>query len=393
MTDRPVLPEAAAITVEQLEENPAAAWAALREVAPVAWVPALGAWVVTDRALAVEVMRDAERYTVDDERFSTGAVLGENMLSLDGAAHARQRTAFAAHFRPRIVRERMEEWLPEQCRRLLADVRSTAGDRGRAEFRRGYAGPLAVTTIAEFLGLPDSEPDDVLRWYGELSNAITDVTLGREMSVAARHALHEVHDRVTRAVDAGDTMLAGVVAGSDLHRDEMGSATAVVLFGAIETSEGMTANTIRHLLSSPATLKAVRADRSLLDAVIEESLRLEPAASVIDRYTITECALGGVTVPEGDLVNVTLLAANRDPAVFPDPDRFDPSRSNLRQHLTFVQGPHLCIGLHLARMETRAALDVLLDEFDELRLVEEETDAPAGLVFRKPDRVTVSWSG
>lgn len=387
MANRHIHPEAAAITVGELTADPATAWARLRAVAPVAWVPALGAWVVTNREHAVEVMRDAARFTVADGRFSTGAVLGENMLSLDGSAHRRQRDAFSRSFRPRVVREQMEDWLPAECERLLGPLL----DHGSAELRTDYAGPLAVRTIAEFLGLPDADPDEVLGWYGDLSNAIVDVTLGREMSVAARHAIAAVHERVEAAVDLGDTLLARVVADSDLRRDEMGAAAAVVLFGAIETSEAMTANAVVHLWSDPVALDAVRSDRSLLDTAIEESLRLEPAASVIDRYTTCDVELGGVTIPNGDLVNVSLLAANRDPKVHDDPDRFDIDRTTTRQHLTFVQGPHLCIGLHLARLETRAALSTLLDVLPGLRLDLDHTDAPSGLVFRKPARVTAMW--
>ena len=154
----------------------------------------------------------------------------------------------------------------------------------------------------------------------------------------------------------------------------------------------MTANLLWHLLSNPSTLQRVLDDRSLLGAAMEESLRLEPAAAVIDRYTTSDVSIGDVVIPERELVTISLLAANRDPRVFPSPDHFDIDRENLRQHVTFVQGPHGCVGLHLARLETLAAVGAVLEKLPDLRLDAEATTAPEGLIFRKPAAVTATWS-
>jgi cytochrome P450 len=165
----------------------------------------------------------------------------------------------------------------------------------------------------------------------------------------------------------------------------------VLLFGGIETTEGMIANLLLHLLSDPALPAAVRDDPVLLDAAIEESLRLEPAAATVDRYATCDVTIGGVGIRRGDLVVVSLAAANRDPAVFADPDRFDPHRSGLRKQLAFAQGPHVCVGLHLARLQTRcAALNVLA--LPELTLDAGRSTAPTGLVFRKPSAVWARWA-
>ena len=125
-----------------------------------------------------------------------------------------------------------------------------------------------------------------------------------------------------------------------------------MMFGGIETSEGMTTSVFWHLLTNPDGLAAVRADRSLGANAIEESLRLEPAAGRVDRYATADTELAGAAIRKGDLVIVSLTAANRDPATFPDPDRFDLARPNARSHVAFAQGPHACIGSHLARLET-----------------------------------------
>ncbi len=130
---------------------------------------------------------------------------------------------------------------------------------------------------------------------------------------------------------------------------------------------------------------------SLIGNAIEESLRLEPAAARVDRYATRDAVLGGATIRRGDLVIVSLTAANRDPAAFADPDRFDVRRPEARTHVTFAQGPHACIGLHLARLETRAALEAALDGWPGVRVAAGATP-PTGVVFRKPRSLPVEWA-
>ena len=142
----------------------------------------------------------------------------------------------------------------------------------------------------------------------------------------------------------------------------------MLLFGGIETTEGMIANAALYCWSAPERAGGRAAsDPALLGAAIDESLRLEPAAAVIDRYATADVTFGGAEIAQGDLVRLSITAANRDPAVFADPDAFDPGRPNLRRHVAFAQGPHVCVGVHLARLEARAALGVLLRRLPGLR--------------------------
>jgi cytochrome P450 len=161
------------------------------------------------------------------------------------------------------------------------------------------------------------------------------------------------------------------------------------MFGGIETTEGMIANVMLHLLDSPDQLALVRADPDLVAAAVEESLRLEPAAAVVDRYATADTELSGARIAAGDQVTVSIAGANRDPAMFPDPDRFDVRRVNAARHLAFAHGPHFCLGAHLARLEARIAVATMLARLPGLRL-----DGPAdarGLVFRKPPDLRVRW--
>ena len=180
-------------------------------------------------------------------------------------------------------------------------------------------------------------------------------------------------------------------AAGQLAPHEIVSDAAVMLFGGIETTEGMICNAIWYLLGDESARKQVLADRSLATAAVEEALRLEPAAAVVDRYATTDVALGGAVVRRGDLVTVSLAGANRDPAAFADPDHFDVHRANGRQHLAFAIGPHFCVGAQLARLEARAALAAVLDLLHGVRLDPDRPSAPYGLVFRKPPTLHVRW--
>ena len=163
------------------------------------------------------------------------------------------------------------------------------------------------------------------------------------------------------------------------------------MFGGIETTEGMIANAVLHLLGHPNQLTLVEHDPSLIGGAIEESLRLEPAAAVIDRYATRDTELGGAEIAAGDLVRISITAANRDPATFADPDRFDLARANAGRHLAFAGGPHVCVGMHLARLEAHVALQVLLERLPGLRLDPAHRAEVRGLVFRKPPELRVRW--
>jgi cytochrome P450 len=371
-------PIGAAATLEELDSDPHPLHARLRAAEPVSWLPALNGWLVTSREPALAAMRDAETFTVDDPRFSTGQVVGPSMLTLDGEEHGRHRGPFARPFRLDAVRERFTEVVEEETDRLL-DALEPAG---RGELRRGLAGPLAARIVTFALGLRDADTDAVLGWYDGIVGAVTEVTEGKPVPASGREAFAALRASVEPSLeDAGE-----------LTRDEMVSNLAVLMFGGIETTEGMIANAIFHLLSNPDERALVEADRSLLANAIEESLRLEPAAAVIDRYATRDSGLGGADIARGELVRLSIAGANRDPSVFPDPDRFDVRRENARLHVAFAHGPHVCLGMHLARLEAHTAVGRVLERLTGLRL---DPDRPApdprGLVFRKPTALDVLW--
>jgi cytochrome P450 len=440
-------PLGAAVTLAELRDDPHPALARLRAAEPVSWVPVLNGWLVTRRDLALAVMRDSVAFTVDDPRFSTARIVGPSMLSLDGPEHDRHRRPFAAPFSQAAVHEQLEAFVTGEAERLVSVMRPA----GRGDLSRSLAAPLSVAVVARALGLGHLDPGTILSWYDAIVGAVSQlaaadpgaadpgvadpgtalpplpgVTAGAAafeqlsdsllaviangagaslLADAARPALRTIRGRRAAGpggTDHGGTGASGTgpdgrsqgepaPAATGLSPDEIVSNAAVLMFGGIETTEGMIANAAWHLLSHPSQLDLVRTDPGLLPQAIEESLRLEPAAAVVDRYATRDAGLGGAVLTRGDLVSVSVAGAGRDPAAFPEPDRFDVRRGNAAQNLAFARGPHFCLGVHLARLEARAALGAVLRHLPGLRLDPDHPVAPGGLVFRKPPALPVLW--
>jgi cytochrome P450 len=372
----------------------------LRAAEPVSWLPALGGWLVTRHDLALAVMRDSRAFTVDDPRFTTAQVVGPSMLSLDGAPHRRHRDPFSAAFRGATARAELESLAGQAAYTFVNELKPAGQTRngGAAELRRGLAGPLAVAVVTGLLGLPGTDPSEVLAWYDKIVTAVTALSAGGPGAAGAaaeagRAAFSSLSRRVTEAIrePGARSLLSAASQEGGLSPDEVASDAAVLMFGGIETTEGMISNAVLHLLSHPGVLAAAQADRSLLPAVAAESLRLEPAAAVVDRYATAGAELSGAPIRRGDLVRVSIAAANRDPAVFGSPDDFAPGRPGAQHNLGFARGPHFCPGAQLASAETTAALSALLDLLPGLRLDPARPAAPRGLVFRKPPGLHVRW--
>lgn len=327
-------------------------------------MPALNGWLVTRRDLALAAMRDADTFTVDDPRFSTGRVVGRSMLTTEGEEHDRHRRPFAAMFRRAEVQARLGDVVAAETDRLL-DALEPAGE---GDLRRALAAPLAATIVTHALDVP---ADRALDWYAAIVHATTELARGAEtVTPEAKQAVAELRAAVPN------------------HSADV----ATLMFGGIETTEGMIANALLHLLEHPDQLARVREDPSLTANAIEESLRLEPAAATIDRYAARDTVFGDASISSGDLVTISIAAANRDPATFEDPDRFDVTRTNAKQHLAFAHGPHVCIGMHLARLEAHTAVARVLERLPNLRLDPRAPHpAPGGLVFRKPPVLRALW--
>jgi len=367
---------AADVSLEDLAGDPHPHLARLR---PLARVPAIDGFLVTGRTAALEVLRDAETFTVDDPRFSTSRVVGSSMLSLDGPEHERHRAAFAGVIRPRDVTDRFAPFVTTAVERRL----DAFGHRDHADLRTELAAPLAASVVAQTLGLDgrdDAAVGRLVGWYRAIVASVSAISAGFPPTPVGAEAMDAL----------GEHLRGRLPHGGGLPTEAMVSNAAVVMFGGIETTEGMILNALWYLLTIPGVLEEVRQHPDLVAAAVEESLRLEPAASRVDRFATRPATVAGTDIEAGSLVVVSLAGANRDPDEFPDPDRFDLHRPNGRRHLAFAAGPHLCLGMDLARLEARTAVAAVLRRLPDVRL-DDDAPPPAGLVFRKPDRLPVHW--
>lgn len=386
------------MTIDQMTDDLHPTLARLRPSEPISWVPAIGGWLVTDYSRASEILRDPARFTVDDERFTTGRVVGPSMLSTDGDVHRSHRSPFDPLFRRASVAD-----FADTIRTAAADFVRRLSPRGRAELRTSFAAPLAVSVIADFLGLHGDgatadELADVdnrlLTAYRSIVDTVVGLGIGTAEPDDASDAMDELADLIDQAILAGGP-LARLIDDDEVTDEKLRSNVAVILFGAIETCEGMTANAIAHVLATQGLPEQLRAGSVEIGRVVNESLRLEPAAAVVDRYATVDIDLPGptgiVSIAKGDLVEVSLAGANRDPKMFAEPDRFDPGRAGVGQHLAFARGPHVCLGLHLAKLQTAVALETLLLMLPTIQLDETNSTPPRGHIFRKPERLVGVW--
>ncbi len=165
----------------------------------------------------------------------------------------------------------------------------------------------------------------------------------------------------------------------------------VIVFGGGETTAAMLANTLWALLIHPAQYAAVRTNPALLPQAIEEALRWEPPVQSCTRFVTRPVVVQGIALSPGEMVQCMVGAANRDPEHFTDPDVFEPSRANARDHLSFATGKHFCLGAALARLEGEIGLRLLLERLPGLRLDAARPISPQGHEFRSPPTLHVQW--
>jgi cytochrome P450 len=319
-----------------------------------------------------------------------GPVMGRTILELGGAEHRAHRALVSPSFRSALL----ERWRAELVEVVVHELINRFALRGRAELVREFTFAFPVQVIARILGLPRSDYPRFQRLSIELLNVVYNWDAGIAASRALKAYFGEVLAERRRAPqdDLVSTLAESEIDGARLTDDEIFAFLLLILPAGVETTYRSSGNLLVALLSRPALLEAVRADRGLVRGAIEEGLRWEPPISAVVRLAVRDCVLGGVEISSGTTVNISVAAANRDPTHYPDPDRFDPTRKHIT-HLTFGGGPHLCLGMHLARMETTVALNALLDRLPDLRL---DSSAPppriAGVAFRSPTALPVEFT-
>jgi cytochrome P450 len=319
-----------------------------------------------------------------------GPVMGRTLLEREGAEHRASRALVSPSFRTALL----ERWRSELVEVVVHELIDRFAPRGRAELAREFTFAFPVQVIARIMGLPRQDYLRFQRLSIELLNVVYDWDCGIAASASLKAYFTEIlaDRRRNPQDDLISTLADSEIDGTRLTDDEIFAFLLLILPAGVETTYRASGNLMVALLTEPALLAGLQADRSMLRGAFEEALRWEPPITTVVRRAVRDCELGGVAIPAGTHVSVSVAAANRDPTRYPDPDRFDPTRRNIA-HLTFGGGPHLCLGMHLARMEATVAINALLDRLPDLRL---DSNVPAphvvGVAFRSPATLRVEFT-
>jgi cytochrome P450 len=304
------------------------------------------------------------------------AAMNTHLLGTNPPDHTRLRRLVTAAFTVRRV-EALAPRVQEIADDLL-DAMAAAGADGRpVDLVDGFGFPLPITVITELLGIPPGDRADFRRWS---SVAVNGTVHPPDVYVdASRNIVGYVRELITaKRADPGDDLLSALIAvhedGDRLSRDELTSMVFLLLVAGHETTVNLIVSGTHALLRHPDQLALLRAEPERLPAAVEELLRYDgPLQVTVPSVTAAPIEVGGVTIPAGEVVLPALLAANRDPARFPEPDRLDITRPS-NPHIAFGHGLHHCLGAPLARLEGRIALGALLARFPGLRLADPATE-------------------
>ncbi len=361
-------------------ESPFEYYRALREEAPVHRVPLLGFFIVTRYDLLLEVIGDQTRFSSRSgpavggnaspppaliEIMKRGYPPVDTLLSADPPEHTRYRSLCARAFSGRAV-ARIEPYIRGVAEELAQAVKHA----GEMNVPPQFGVPLPLTVIADQLGVPRADmalfkkwSDDSVAPLGGMISPERALECAQSIVDLQHYFAKKIEERRTQArddilSDLVDARLDGV---EPLNVSEMLSILQQFLVAGNETTANLIASAIMLLIQNPDQLELVRDDPALIPNMIEEALRVESPVQTLFRMAKCDTEVGGVAIPKGARIAVSYAAANRDPAVFPDPDRFDVTRRNAREHLAFGRGEHFCIGASLARKEASIAFETLLE--------------------------------
>jgi cytochrome P450 len=311
-----------------------------------------------------------------------------SLLVTEPPDHTRYRKLVTRIFSVKAVaglRERTEQVAAE----LLEDLAKSAS--GPVDLVERYCAQLPVTVICEILGVPLSERERVLE-FGAAAAPSLDLGLTWSQFRTVESALERFDTWLGEHVETirrnpGEDLLSKLVAvrdeGQGLTDLELKSTAGLVLAAGFETTVNLLSNGISLLRQNPEQLALLKEMPELWPNAVDEVLRHDPPVLLTGRFCSQETVVGGRTLKPGSLVTTVLAGANRDPQVFPDPDRFDVTRENADQHVSFSSGRHYCLGASLARMEGEVGLRALFDRFPDLRLLDG--------AYRRPTRILRGW--
>ena len=389
----------------------------------------LGAWLITRYDDVRMILRDTERFSslaptgpqAGGQSLMNGimelmkdpdmaAIIGSGsknrgraavLLNADPPDHRRQRRLVNPAFRPDRLR-RFEPLIRTTAVSLMADVKDILRRDGEVDIVASFAVGLPMTIIAHALGVPDDDLDTFKRWSDDIVMPVgnhdpsVEQVRGFVLSTKAfnEYFLARIAERKERPTDDILSDIANaVIDGEELTDDEQLGMLTQFLVAGNETTTKLITNIVRHLAETPELQDRLRADRSLIEPLVEEMLRIEAPVGGLFRRTKVDVEINGTSIPAGQHLWLLFASANRDECRFADPDVVDVERSNVKEHLAFGNGEHFCPGAGLARAEARIATETVLDHLTDLRLAA-DNDFRYGdsFVLRGLERLVVTAS-
>ncbi len=381
--------------------NPYPLYRKLRESQPIRRDPLAPVWVITTYADTLNMLRDprfnkdpfrGERLPREMRAQLQVPIMGSaraslemtSMLFLDPPQHTRVRSIFTKAFTPRRL-ESLRPQIEAITNRLLDAVK----EKGEMDLLADFAAPLPVTVIAELLGFPSEDYRQIKKWSDEMAEALG-LAPTVDQATRAYRAREEIRVYFELLVaklrkEPADNLLSALLAleaqGEGLSADDLFSNSILLLAAGHETTTNLIGNGMLALFQNPDQLRDLREHPELIESAIEELLRYDAPVQWTSRIAGEDFDFAGKPIKRGEILLASVGAANRDPAVFPDPDHLDIRRPD-NKHLSFGIGIHFCLGASLARMEAQIAIEALLRRMPNLRMPKQKITWRKGTTFR-----------
>ncbi|MEV0386380.1 cytochrome P450 [Nonomuraea sp. NPDC050643] len=365
----------------------------LRRTAPVCFFEPTGQWLISRHADVNTLLRDRRLgrsylHVATHEEFGRSAepefqelfwrVIRAGMLDVEPPVHTRLRRLVSRAFTPRMV-----ESLRPRVRAIAEGLVAAFVEKGGGDLIAEVAEPLPVTVIAEMLGIPDQDRHLLRPWSADICGMYELNPSPEAQHTAVRAAEEFAAYLRTLAAERrgapGDDLISALAQIDELTEDELVGTCVLLLNAGHEATVNVTGNGWWSLFRNPAELARLRDDRSLLPTAVEELMRWDTPLQMFERWVLEDIEVHGVRIPRGSEVALLFGSANRDPAVFDDPDRLDVGRAD-NPHISFGAGIHFCLGAPLARIELMESFGALLDRAAELELRREPVWKPGYII-------------
>jgi cytochrome P450 len=367
-------------------------WARARRECPVIYTHGSGmrdrpTYHVTRYADVEHVLRDGKTFSSSINAEHIGQFMGELILAMDGSEHRAYRNLVAHAFRASAL----ERWDTQLIRPTISRLLDAIAPAGRGDLACDITSKYPVQVICGLVGVPLDDSAQFHRWAELINTGPLHPERGHAASQAMREYLAPIVEdrRDNPRVDLISDLVHAEIDGHQLTDEKIYGFLRLLLPAGAETTYRVMGNALVALLTHPDTMTRVLADRSLLPAVIEETLRWETSVTQVSRVAATDTEIGGGPVEAGAPVSVITGSANRDEARYEAPDEWRIDRPP-QNHLAFGTGQHQCLGMHLARLELRVGLDEILTRLPNLRL-DPDAAPPViqGFAFRGPEGIPV----